>query len=824
MPPSASSASGNANGSRSSSSTRAAKAASSLTADSNGIKLKARSNAGSTDVGTKGNTTSLGLSTTPSRTARARKSTLASSSPLKASSLPSAYPSSSSPAQAHGISLSLSSRSRTDPLSALSTLLRLLRSLPSRIGGCAYKLTPAEHALAVHLVGVLDPFVFRGYRASSLVDGGGDSGVTASPLLLQQPTEILDSVLSHLDSRKDALNLGVTCKRLWEVVSPRHLEYRVVKAKPSNVAVWAHLVRYKDLARNVRRLEVLDERVVLGNTSASLTSSTALVRVPKTLLLSRDTDHDSTDDELALHVKYQKYLCAALARTTSLKSFRWGSGKGGAGGVRLSDIWAALMKHGKNGAVPLLLDEGSTEEEEEESNEDSSEDEEGISNAEAGAPVRRKSKTQLAHARPTNLPEMQTVVFRSTPHAHGAAKQPELGGLVGYCTNASISKFVMSLNLEITYIPPRTPPSAGGAAAAAADDFFSYARLSHLTHLTLNNLRCTSSEAVASFLGAHEALEVLHFDVTVHTGGLVLPRGSLLRLKEVKAAKEVVNAILECPLVAGHEVGREFVDTNGDDKGSNEKKGLLLRPLEVIKGFKLSGSYASSSATSSTNTIGSQSTRTVPDARFLSNLRLQGSTIRRIEMTGWHDMEDVKRVVGCVPSLVWLDVGRKLGGSGSASSGFSGTGAGVQRGPVANLTEWTEVLGRLPELVTVHGVRFFYEVSSAAMGLGYDESDYSTCTTSFNAGSTANANASNTNTNTAASQSQSQSQYHNLSMMERSRMRKNDEIAGVLAWKCRKLRRVDHWEGYENGAGAGKVVVLLREGKEVKWEVRKVRT
>jgi hypothetical protein len=64
-------------------------------------------------------------------------------------------------------------------------------------------------------------------------------------------------------------------------------------------------------------------------------------------------------------------------------------------------------------------------------------------------------------------------------------------------------------------------------------------------------------------------------------------------------------------------------------------------------------------------------------------------------------------------------------------------------------------------------------------------------------------------------------------------MRKNDEIAGVLAWKCPKLRRVDYWE-----EGAGKVVVLLREreqghghgdegGKEregkARWEVRRLR-
>lgn len=39
-------------------------------------------------------------------------------------------------------------------------------------------------------------------------------------------------------------------------------------------------------------------------------------------------------------------------------------------------------------------------------------------------------------------------------------------------------------------------------------------------------------------------------------------------------------------------------------------------------------------------------------------------------------------------------------------------------------------------------------------------------------------------------------------------MRKNDEIASVLAWKCLKLRRVDYWE-----KGAGNVVVLSRERK-----------
>ena len=77
-----------------------------------------------------------------------------------------------------------------------------------------------------------------------------------------------------------------------------------------------------------------------------------------------------------------------------------------------------------------------------------------------------------------------------------------------------------------------------------------------------------SAEAPSSFLSAHPSLEVLHMDTNIHSrpaaAQLVLTDGALPRLREIKASREVINAILVCP--------------------SKEK-----RPLEVIKGFKLSG-------------------------------------------------------------------------------------------------------------------------------------------------------------------------------------------------------------------------------------------
>jgi len=50
-------------------------------------------------------------------------------------------------------------------------------------------------------------------------------------------------------------------------------------------------------------------------------------------------------------------------------------------------------------------------------------------------------------------------------------------------------------------------------------------------------------------------------------------------------------------------------------------------------------------------------------------------------------------------------------------------------------------------------------------------------------------------------------------------VRKNENIASVLASKCPKLRRVDCWDDT-----AGKAVVFVREGGEVRLEVRRVKT
>ena len=135
-------------------------------------------------------------------------------------------------------------------------------------------------------------------------------------------------------------------------------------------------------------------------------------------------------------------------------------------------------------------------------------------------------------------------------------------------------------------------------------------------------------------------------------------------------------------------------------------------------------------------------------------------------------MEDIKRLVDSAPKLVWLDIGKRKN-PGACLTNTSANTTTTTAHAHSHVVDWATLLSGLPELTTFHGVKFFYEASTAS-----------------------------------------------TSPADRSRVRKNDESASVLAWKCPKLRRLDYWD---DSPGVGKVVVLAKEGRDVKWEVRRVK-
>ncbi|KAI0366074.1 hypothetical protein BV20DRAFT_952981, partial [Pilatotrama ljubarskyi] len=268
-----------------------------------------------------------------------------------------------------------------------------------------------------------------------------------------------------------------------------------------------------------------------------------------------------------------------------------------------------------------------------------------------------------------------------------------------------------------------------GFSSPVADDRLLCGRWSGLRPLTLTNLWCNPDaglDAAAAFLLAHVNLEVLHLDVSFGAGGQAggaalstfkLPAGCHPRLKELKASRDFANALLACP-------------TDRPDR----------RPLETLTGVRLSGSAR--------------------DRVFLENLRLHcARTLRHLELSGWQEMEDSRKLAQSVARLASLDLGKKAPGKLAAAN-----------------TEWREVLEQFTELTTFHGIRFFYEFASTDSGAA-------------------------------------------LSLSDRSRrVRKNDEVASVLAWKCPKLRRLDHWE-----EGANKVIVLVRDAEGVRYKVRRMK-
>jgi hypothetical protein len=238
-------------------------------------------------------------------------------------------------------------------------------------------------------------------------------------------------------------------------------------------------------------------------------------------------------------------------------------------------------------------------------------------------------------------------------------------------------------------------------------------------------------------------IEVLHLEIgecgSAGRPQLVLPNNSLPKLKELKANNSITASIMSCP-------------TTLTD----------LRPLETLKGIRLTGGAW--------------------DQPLLKSLKAGGRIVKRVEMVGWSDIEDVKKLAECFPKVSWLDLGKKYGvGVGGSSRDIPPTAnspKAVNNSVNTNVADWASVLSLLPDLTTFHGIKFFYEVSPLALA----------------------------------------SSSH-LPASELSRVRKNENIASMLASKCTKLRRVDCWDD-----AAGKAVVFVREGGEVRLEVRKVKT
>lgn len=314
------------------------------------------------------------------------------------------------------------------------------------------------------------------------------------------------------------------------------------------------------------------------------------------------------------------------------------------------------------------------------------------------------ARNQLAsRSQILDVPDLTSVAVRTARSTSRLGKHPSLENiqtlLISHCPNLT------TLRIGYDHRRPFIP---------RADDFFALGRWPNLQNLSLQNLWCSTQngfEAATDFLAAHPSLEYLQFELGRIQ--LDLPPNSLPKLRELACSRDVAVSILSCPR-------------------DNE----YIRPLECIKGVKLSGGRKE---------------------EFLKSIA-KYSTLRKIELACYNDLEDVRKLAEASPRITWLDVGKKSSSLAKPNSGAP-----------TSVNEWALILSSLPELTTLHGVHFFYEFSDA------------------------------------------------LSHSDRSRIKKNDEVASMLAWKCPKLKRVDYSDA------VGKVVILGKEGDRSRWEVKRLK-
>ncbi|KAJ7760187.1 hypothetical protein B0H14DRAFT_382499 [Mycena olivaceomarginata] len=132
--------------------------------------------------------------------------------------------------------------------------------------------------------------------------------------VLRLPQELLDEILSDLEHR-DLVALALASRAACALVIPRHTEYRILRTRHLLPAMWAHLARRADLARNIREVHICDR----ANRGAS-------ERVPRTLVLAeekKEKEKGKIADAVEAEARRVRDVCKALGHMRRLHTFTW---------------------------------------------------------------------------------------------------------------------------------------------------------------------------------------------------------------------------------------------------------------------------------------------------------------------------------------------------------------------------------------------------------------------------------------------------------------------------------------------------------------------
>jgi len=135
------------------------------------------------------------------------------------------------------------------------------------------------------------------------------------------PPDVLESILNHVESPSDVLNVALSNKVLRSIAIPQHLHYRDIRSRLSNIALWTWLSRLDDLrAARIRSLTILPDQD--WDFYSQTHTYDLRERLPPDFIPSQGIPL-SIKRDLDLYRQCEVILISVLERMTSLQRFRW---------------------------------------------------------------------------------------------------------------------------------------------------------------------------------------------------------------------------------------------------------------------------------------------------------------------------------------------------------------------------------------------------------------------------------------------------------------------------------------------------------------------
>lgn len=77
--------------------------------------------------------------------------------------------------------------------------------------------------------------------------------------LQAQPFDILNLVVTFLDSPKDLLALSLTSRQFYRLTCPHHIDFRYIRCDPNRLSLWEALFKHGEISKRFRRIELYNE-------------------------------------------------------------------------------------------------------------------------------------------------------------------------------------------------------------------------------------------------------------------------------------------------------------------------------------------------------------------------------------------------------------------------------------------------------------------------------------------------------------------------------------------------------------------------------------